>query len=116
MKVIVSGATSFIGQSFISLALKENWEIVAVVRRHSSKKESLRRFKDIKIIELNISEYKKLGELAGCCDIFVHFAWEGTRGAARMDKELQKSNYEYSIDAIKSVIENGCKKMRYQQE
>ena len=110
MKIVVTGATSFIGKAFIETASQKGWEITAVVRRNSPKASSIADIKGVKIVELNMNEYADIAK-AGEFDCLAHFAWDGTRGAQRMDSELQKRNYENSVALIKAAINSGCKRI-----
>lgn len=111
MRVVVTGATSFIGKKFVLSAVKIGWDVVAVVRRNSSKLSELKTISRLNIVELNMNEYAQIGEMTGKCDCFVHFAWNGTRGQERNDQILQEANYENSIEAIRSMIGAGCKRI-----
>lgn len=111
MKVVVTGATSFIGKKFIYAAIEKGWDVVAVVRRNSAKIDGFSKITGLKIVEINMNEYSKLGEVVGRCDVFVHFAWNGTRGQDRSDQFMQEENYTNSMDAIRSMIYSGCKRI-----
>jgi nucleoside-diphosphate-sugar epimerase len=111
MKIIITGATSFIGERFVKVAVTKEWEVIAVIRKESNKKEHLKLLGVAEIIELNMDEYEHIGDLAGTCDCFIHFAWDGTRGAERANKELQYANYCNSVHAVESVIRAGCKRI-----
>ncbi len=111
MKIVVTGATSFIGKAFVDVALEKGWEIVAVVRRNSPKAKAFEGVDNVSVAELNMDEYGKIAEAAGSFDCLAHFAWDGTRGAQRMDKELQQKNYENSVALIKAAIDSGCKRI-----
>lgn len=110
-KVVITGATSFIGKHLIAELISKNYEVIAIVRRGSNKKSSLPYADQIKIIELNFDEYGKLSEvIKGNIDCTVHLTWKGTRGMQRNDDVLQKSNYEYSMDLLNEVFKLGCKR------
>ncbi|WP_461811340.1 NAD-dependent epimerase/dehydratase family protein [Faecalimonas sp.] len=111
MKVVVTGATSFIGKQFVLSTVKKGWDIVAVVRKNSTKLSDLKRTSNLEIVELDMDEYYQIGKLTGKCDCFVHFAWNGTRGEERNNQVLQETNYKNSISAIKSIIQVGCGKI-----
>jgi nucleoside-diphosphate-sugar epimerase len=107
--VVITGATSFIGIYLIRALLEKDYNIIAVVRRNSNNIAKLPKSKKIKIVELDMNETNKLHEcISEECNIFVHLAWNGTRGSTRDDVELQKSNYEYSIQAIDEAHKMGC--------
>lgn len=107
--LVITGATSFIGKAVVKAA--KNWNVVAVVRRNSNKTDDLRAMPNVHIIELNMDEYETLGEKANAADCFLYLSWSGTRGADRMNHEVQKRNYEYGAKAISSMVESGCKRV-----
>lgn len=110
MKIVVTGASSFLAVNFIALASKENY-ITAVVRPNSRNSEPLKKFTNVQILELEMSEYLNLGSIIGSADVLVHFAWNGTRGLERNVPAVQQENFFYSMDAIKSMVDVGCRKI-----
>lgn len=108
-KVIVTGATSFIGRHLIRRLCEKDYEIIAVIRPDSEKKRRITQNKKLKIVELCMAEYDKLPEhIHGRYDAFYSLAWDGTRGRARNDSKIQKMNYEYSLKALESADRIGC--------
>lgn len=108
-KLVISGATSFIGRAIIQAG--SEFDITAVVRRNSDKTDVLRKMTNVKVVELNMDEYASLGDLVGTADCYIHLAWNGTRGLDRMDEAMQQSNYIYSMQAIESMLATGCKRI-----
>jgi len=104
-KVIITGANSFIGKYLTNRFLKENWSVTAVVRSPQSA-SVLPENVEVKILDLQ--HYGQIGELCGSCDCFVHLAWNGTRGAQRMDACLQQQNLECSLAGVRSTLAAGC--------
>lgn len=111
MKVVITGATSFLGNRYLGVALTKGWDIIAVVRKNSSKTQNLYDNPQIKVVELDMSEYGRLGSIVGDVDCLVHFAWNGTRGKDRDDEQIQKKNYECTMQLIKNMVNQGCKKV-----
>lgn len=111
MKIVVTGATSFIGSAFIKRAVAAGHSVTAVVRQENPKGEVLRAIPGVTVKELDMEKYDVLGETAGAADCFVHLAWNGTRGAQRADEELQKADLRYSMDAVNSILAAGCRKV-----
>lgn len=104
-KVVISGATSFLGKRLVKKAVGAGWDVVAVVRKGTSQDIFPA---GVTVCYLSMEEYAVLGNVVGDCDCFVHLAWNGTRGAARMNQELQRENRNHSIAAVRSVLETGC--------
>lgn len=112
MKIVVTGASSFIGKNFIIKALKSGAEVIGVVRENCNKIEDLKEMINFSYIECDMKDYALLGEKIGKCDCFVHLAWNGTRGNLRNNYIIQKENYDYSMLAIKSIIDTSeCKRI-----
>lgn len=107
MKVIVTGATSFIAKKYIQMASQLNWEIIAVVRHNSPKAKEFHLMHNVKILELDMTEYGIIGGLVGKSDCLIHFAWSGVRGNERNDKELQERNYYSTMSLIEGVARAG---------
>lgn len=104
MKIVITGANSFIGARLATRAAKLNWETVLVMRENRGMEPG----EKFRILELPMEEYQRLGPLAGPCDCLVHLAWNGTRGELRMDKARQKKNVEYSMYGVRSMLSVGC--------
>lgn len=106
-KMLLTGATSLIGRNLIPLA-RDAWEITAVVRPGTAAD----RIPDgVRLLELDMADYARLGELAGPCDCLVHLAWNGTRGAQRMDVSRQTENLRCSLAGLRSMLQVGCKRV-----
>ena len=107
MKVVITGANSFIGTRLAERFSEEGWESVLVVRPGHTVQVPA----NAQLVPLSMDEYSKLGELTGGCDCFVHLSWQGVRGSQRMDKELQEANVVFSMQGIASVLRAGCAKV-----
>lgn len=111
-KIIVTGATSFIGINLIQQLLDNNNDVLAIVRENANKASILPYSQNLNVLELNMENYFHLKtNVTQKYDIFVSLAWDGTRGNARQNEELQYKNYVHCLDGIKSAIESGCKKV-----
>lgn len=109
-KVVVTGATSFIGTHFINYVLENDAQVMAVVRRNSPKINLLPPNNNLSIVEADMESYRDLDKIIGCpCDSFFHLTWNGTRGADRMDTAMQERNYVCSVEAVKAAVRLGCK-------
>lgn len=111
MKICITAANCFIGLPLVRRAADRGWDVVAVVREGNSQKEMIGTIPNTSVVELNLEEYSLLGEKVGTIDCLVMLTWDGTRGKARSDENLQANNYECCYAAIESVIKHGCKKI-----
>lgn len=109
-RVIVTGATSFIGRHLVRQLLERNWEVYAVIRPESLKRELLPAGGRIHDVELKMENYAALSsEIGGACDAYVSLAWNGTRGQERLDNERQRENFLYSMAALEEAAKLKCK-------
>lgn len=106
-KIVVTGATSFIAVHLLKKLLAYGDYVYAIVRPNSKNLYRLPKNKNIKVIELDLKYIDQLSKyIFEDIDILYHFAWEGIRGTARDDIELQRSNYvatEKVINAAKEL-------------
>lgn len=105
MKVIMTGATGFIGVALCNEFLKNNYNVTAVIRPNTKRKNKIPA--GVNIIELPLD---RINELEGKYDLFYHLAWNGSSGNDRNDFNIQYSNIKYTADAIKVAKKLGCKK------
>lgn len=107
--ILITGATSFIGKYLIDELLNEDCKIYALVRPTSNNMDKLKAYKNLTVINLDISEVSRLPEYMNEIDVCYHLAWNGTRGHARYEDKLQESNYRYSIETYNVVKNLDCK-------
>ncbi len=108
-RIIITGATGFIGVFLIKEWLKQTCEIYAVIRPGSEKKKRIPQSERVHIVELSIDEYDKIPEVITKGDLFYHLAWEGTRAPLRDDYEIQIRNYNATVAAFQAARDVGCK-------
>ena len=119
MKAIVTGATGFIGLALCRELLQNGYEVVAVIRPDSVKKDKLLSLEkesglsgtSLQILEMPLD---KINILHACyhirADFFFHLAWNGSSGAAREEFDIQQSNIEFTACAIRTAKDCGCQK------
>jgi nucleoside-diphosphate-sugar epimerase len=110
-KVIITGASGFIGKALTERLLKEGSTVYAVVRNKSRIKD-LEKYGSLVTIEAEFADYSNLPELVKekDIDVFYHFGWEGVFGDAFMDYELQLCNSKTACDAVMAAINLKCRK------
>lgn len=110
-KIIVTGATSFIGVHLIEELLKKQQEVWAVVRPNSKNIRRLLNFKNLHIVECSLENIEDLVYyISDKCDVFYHLAWEGARAPFRDDKLLQENNYQAALKTFNIAKKMGCNK------
>ncbi len=108
-KVVITGATGMIGLNLINYLLKKDIEVLAIIRKNSSRKEFLIQNDNLKIIECNLEELKNI-KIEEKYNIFIHLAWDGTFGDSRNNVQAQLKNIEYTLDAVRLAKKLGCTK------
>lgn len=108
-KVVITGASGFIGKSLTTKMISDGVKVYAVVR--SKDKLNDIDSPNLVVIESELKEYANLSEkIKDDIDVFYHFAWDGTFGEAFKDYHLQLKNAAYAGDALMSAVKIGCKK------
>lgn len=101
-KVIITGASGFIGYNFIKKLLEEKVEIWAIVYPGSRNKERLLGLNGIHYIECNINELDvRSDEFPKGADAFYHLAWQGVDSKERDNFEFQLGNINICLKCMK---------------
>ena len=107
---VITGPTGAVGTALINELVANGIEVVAVPREGSKRLSSIPEHPLVRVVECSLDHYVQLPELVGeKCDVFYHFAWEGTFGASRQDWATQTKNVMFSVDAVRAAYELGCK-------
>lgn len=135
-KVIITGATGFLGKNLVYTLLERNVEVTVVVRDIGRLPDLYSTFpscaacrlgehvdlqamesgyfpsKQLRIIKAELSDYHMLDRHipVGCYDVFYHFAWAGTSGKEREDALLQLANVKAVCAAVGAAKRLGCQK------
>lgn len=106
--VVITGPTGAVGTALIRALLKRDCEIYAVVHPGSRRVKNLPVSERVHVLACNITELNTLPEQIEHADMFYHFAWQGTTGAARNDMPLQNTNIRCAIEAAETASALGC--------
>lgn len=109
-KVLVTGATGFVGFHVVRLLADRGMEILAIVRDVSKAEELFSDLPSVRYIACEMEQYQHLPELLPDRDIDTayHFAWNGTSGDSRRDYKKQLKNVEYLCDLMNSMKRMRC--------
>lgn len=116
MKVVVTGATSFIGSVTVRQLLERGHEVVAVVRPNSKTRIQLERQLERKwenqltLIELELMEISNLSESA---DGWIHIGWEGAGSDNRTLETVQQGNVIQTLESVRVAKKMGCKRFLF---
>lgn len=107
MKIVITGANSFIGIHLVQRMEELGWETISIVRPG----RFVAGIKNSRVVALPMESYHLLGTLVGACDCFVHLSWNGTRGESRMNAVQQQENVTNSLRGVISMMEAGCERI-----
>lgn len=109
-KVIISGASGFIGQALAEALLADGVEVYGLCAT-PEKLGELKKNPHFHLIQIEFQEYEQLAQKVSerDFDVFFHFAWQGY-GKATNDYRVQISNIKYTCDAAYGAIELRCKR------
>lgn len=105
--LVVAGGTSFIARHLLRRIDKTKYRVTALVRHLPPEK-----IDGVTYVCLALAEYDKLPAYVPQCDIYLPFAWDGTRKAAREAEEVNEASYRAVFQSIQAMIRQcGCKKI-----
>ena len=108
-RAVITGASGMIGLALIRTLLKEEVEVLAVVRPGSLFNKRIPINEKISIVECEISHLSDLPKKINvCCDAFFHLAWGGTYGDSRNNLYGQLENVKYTLTAVEAAEKLGC--------
>ncbi len=107
-KVIITGADGFVGSYTVAHFLKEGCEVLALDIGETPKR--LTEKEGLTYMQCDISDTKAMLQKIpqGVYDTFIHFAWAGSAGPARVDYNLQMQNALNTVECMKTAKELGC--------
>jgi len=107
-KVIITGADGFVGSYTVAHFLRMGKYVLAIDMGLAPKR--LQSHPMLKYIQCDIADTKALLESIprGMYDTFIHFAWAGSAGPARVDYKLQMQNALNTVECLKVAKQIGC--------
>jgi len=112
-KIIVSGASGFIGQALIHALIEQGVEAYGLCS-HPEKWVAPVPGGNLHIMRAEFTDYKKLPQIINGqgFDAFVHLAWQGY-GTAKNDYAVQFANVAYACDAVEAAVSCRCKRFLF---
>ena len=106
-KIMMTGASGFLGAAVCEKLCHCGGEVTAIVRRNSENGDWLKGL-GVKILRCDLSESDKPDRSADPANLFLHFGWNGTSPDKRNDRAVQQSNVAFSLDAVNAAYRQGC--------
>lgn len=122
MRIVVTGAASFIGLAVTKELLDRGHEVVAVVRPGSPGRKKLWGRPGIRVIPCTLQKIGELArgmdfagqaELAQGMDGWIHLGWEGAGSANRQNPHVQARNIIYAQEAMRTARALGCSRFLF---
>lgn len=108
-RAVITGATGAVGTALIQELIKNNVETLVFCREGSARNSKIPESSLVTRKYCDLKELKTVQNDTGeDYDVFYHFAWAGTTGAARNNVHLQNQNVEYALDAVETAKRFGC--------
>lgn len=110
-KALVTGATGFIGKYVVRELIKNNVEVIAVVRENTARRDVLNGL-GVRIVECNLKQIERIKDLVKDRDIDIvyHFAWQGISDDDIKSQDIQIQNIESTLNLIKTANDMGIKR------
>lgn len=103
-KAIVTGATGFIGKFLVRELVKQNIEVIAVVRKGTKNLASIHDL-PVRIVECNIADYYTIPDIIADRDVdaVFHIAWQGVSDKDARSEGIQMQNLQSTLDMIEAM-------------
>lgn len=116
MRIVVTGATSFIGRAVVEELLEKRHQVFAAVRPDSTGRGELEAMQretggQLTVLPVDLSACGMLDRhpaLEGRADLWLHLGWEGSGSANRTNPEIQARNIGYALEALGAAARLGC--------
>ncbi len=107
-KVIITGADGFVGSYTVAHFLKEGCQVLALDMGETPNR--LEKAEGLSYMQCDVTDTAAMLERipSGVYDTFVHFAWAGSAGPARVDYNLQMKNALNTVECMKAAKQLGC--------
>ena len=115
MKIVATGATSFVGSGAVKALLERGHKVYAVLRKGSAKADRLlingAMPENLVILEEDLGSLERLAEqIPEPCDVFLHMGWKGAGSDSRSAAAIQKENAKDSLNAVQAAKALGCRR------
>ena len=111
-RIVVTGATSMLGIALIQECIRNNTEVLAIVRIRSPHLGRLPSSALLRVVSCDLADLSRFPvstEQDQKCVVFYHFGWRGTDKKERDNPDTQLENVKYTLDAVRLAHRLGCR-------
>lgn len=105
--IVVAGGNSFIARHLIKRIDKATYRVVAIVRQTVKEPEE-----NVVYVILPMEQYDQLPNMMDSCDLFLAFAWSGSKKEELDDEQKNEFSYRMLLKCVEGMIEiHKCQKI-----
>lgn len=108
-RIVMTGATGFIGRNVARYLLEQGAEVFALVRAESKQRKLLPSHPRLTIVDGSMSQAEDCVSQIGYADGFLHFAWGGVNREEIDSPIVQAANVEGSMTCLRAAHMLGCR-------
>ena len=113
MRILITGAASFLGRHLVEYFLSKEEEVLALVRENARGADELLGYKANNKFKLIVLDMKDIERLDTDFDICIHLAWGGIGKEGRMDENIQRENINAAIKLMRVCKDRGAKRFLF---
>ena len=107
-RIVITGATGFLGRNLAALFLEKGYEVFAPVRPQSDKRHLLPAHPNLHVIQASLEHREEWEPVIGRAEGFFHFAWGGVNRQEIDSPQVQARNVAMSLDCMRAAAGLGC--------
>lgn len=106
--VIITGGNGFVGSNTVKFFLEQGINVLSIDRAETPVFDA----EGLAYLQCDVFDSEELKKKlqSGKYDTFIHFAWAGSAGTARVDYNLQMKNALITVECLKVAKEIGCRR------
>ena len=107
-RIVITGATGFIGSNLARVFLEHGDHVFALVRPGSRHRDALPVHDNLTTVECDLDHVPDCIPAIGRADAFLHLAWGGVNREEIDSPKVQARNVSGSLDCVRTAARLGC--------
>jgi len=108
-RIVITGATGFIGSHVTRMLLAQGAEVFALVRPESGHRDILPRHPQLSVVPGTLEDVESAVLAVHRADAFLHFAWGGVNREDIDSPAVQAANITASLSCVRAAGGLGCR-------